>query len=429
MDLSTIVQINISLATVSPSRASFGVPLLMAHHTRNVDLFRDYTSLAGMISDGFTVNDQAYKLAAAVFGQRPRPPIVRVARLPTPATNWIAELDLVGMVAGQRCQFVFVDSVGATRTVDVAFVTSPTATATAAAAAAADARITAATTRVVFNSGTPGVRGYVRGITGYGAYRDITADWAYDTALTACLNANPGFYAVAIDVDSDANITDVAAWARTNSRIFGASPQYTDPAGYATVASALRTGDNDRAFSLITRDDPEAHPAAGWLGGVLARDPGKATAAYKPVRGLTPDAWTAANLTTLNTNNTNYYVEVNSVSLTYPGKMHGGEWIDVTRDVDWLEARMAERLLALQVNNDKVPFTNVGISMIGNEVRGQLAEAVAAGVIDANWTVTLPDVLSVPSADRTARNLTGVEFEARLAGAVHTVVINGRITA
>jgi hypothetical protein len=67
--------------------------------------------------------------------------------------------------------------------------------------------------------------------------------------------------------------------------------------------------------------------------------------------------------------------------------------------------------------------------MIGNEVRGQLAEAVAAGVIDADWTVTLPDVLSVPSADRTARNLTGVEFEARLAGAVHTVVINGRITA
>jgi len=77
MDLNRIVTINISLATVSPSRASFGVPLVLAHHTRNADLYRDYTSLAGMVSDNFTVNDQAYKLAAAVFSQRPRPPVVR----------------------------------------------------------------------------------------------------------------------------------------------------------------------------------------------------------------------------------------------------------------------------------------------------------------------------------------------------------------
>ncbi len=429
MDLSTIVTINISLATVSPSRASFGVPLLLAHHTRNVDLFRDYTSLAGMVADNFTVNDQAYKLAAAAFSQRPRPPIVRLGRLPTPATDWLAELDLVGMVSGQRCTFTFVEADGTETDVDVAYVTSPTATATAAAAAAANAKITASTTKLIFDSGANGVRCYVKDITGFGAYTDTTGDWAYDTALTAIYNADPGFYAVAIDVDSAANVADVAAWALTNKRLFGASPQYTNPADYTSTANALRTADNDRAFSLITRDDPEAHPAAGWLGVILAKDPGKATTAFKSIAGLTTDAWTAANLTTLDTDNTNYYVETNAVPLTYPGKTHGGEWIDVTRDVDWLEARLAERLLALQVNNDKVPFTNAGISMVVNEVRGQLAEAEAAGVIDSGWEVTRPDVLDVSDANRIARNLTGVEFEARLAGAVHTVTINGRITA
>jgi hypothetical protein len=394
-----------------------------------VDLFREYTSAAGLISDGFTVNDQAYKAMAAVFAQRPRPPRVRLGRLPTPATNWIAELDLVGMVAGQRGQFTLVRANGTTVTVDVPFVTSPTATATAAAAAAADATVTAATTRVVFNSGAPGVRMYVRGILGYGAYSDITADWAYDTALNSIFNADPGFYAVAIDVNSAANVADVAAWVSTNKRMFGASPQFTDPAGYAATASALRVANNDRTFSLITRDDGEANPAAGWLGVVLAKDPGAATTAFKSITGLTTDAWTASNLTTLDTNNTNYYVEVNATPITYPGKTHGGEWIDVTRDTDWLEARLGERLLALSVNNDRVPFTNVGISMIRNEVAGQLAEAEAAGVIDAGWTITVPDVLEVPSADRNNRNLPGVEFEARLAGAVHTVTINGRITA
>ena len=429
MDLNTIVTINISLATVSPSRASFGVPLLLAHHTRNVDLFRDYTSLAGMIADNFTVNDTAYKMAAAAFSQRPRPPVVRVARLPTPASDWLAELDLTGIVSGRRCTFTFVEADGTETDVDVPFTTSAAGTVTAAVAAAANAKITASTNKIIFDSGANGVRCYVKDITGFGDYKDTTGDWAYDTALTALLNADPGFYSVSIDVDSDANIADVAAWALANKRIYGASPQFTDPADYATTAAALRTGDNVRAFSLITRDDPEAFPAVGWLGVILAKDPGKATTAYKAIAGLTTDAWTASNLTTLNTNNTNYYVEVNAVPITYPGKTHGGEWIDVTRDVDWLEARLAERLLALQVNNDKVPFTNAGISMIGNEVRGQLAEAEAAGVIDAGWTVVLPDVSDVSSANRTARNLTGVEFEARLAGAVHTVTINGRITA
>jgi len=429
MDLNRIVTINISLATVSPSRASFGVPLVLAHHTRNADLYRDYTSLAGMVSDNFTVNDQAYKLAAAVFSQRPRPPVVRLGRLPTPGSDWLAELDLTGIAAGQRCTFTFVEADGTETDVDVPFTTDAAGTVTAAVAAAANAKITASTNKIIFDSGANGVRCYVKDITGFGNYTDTTGDWAYDTALTAIFNASPAFYSVSIDVDSAANIADVAAWVLTNKRIYGASPQYTNPAGYTSAANALRTASNDRAFSLITRDDPEAHGAAGWLGVILAKDPGKATTAYKSVTGLTTDAWTAANLTTLNTDNTNYYVEVNAVPLTYPGKTHGGEWIDVTRDVDWLEARLAERLLALQVNNDKVPFTNAGISMIGNEVRGQLAEAEAAGVIDAGWTVVLPDVLDVSSTNRNARNLPGVEFEARLAGAVHTVTVNGRITA
>ena len=429
MDLNRIVTINISLATVSPSRASFGVPLCLAHHTRNLDLYRDYTSPNGMISDGFTVNDQAYKLAAAVFSQRPRPPVVRLGRLPTPGSDWLAELDLTGIASGQRCTFTFVDSDGTETDVDVPYTSSAAGTVTAAVTAAANAKITASTAKIIFDSGANGVRCYVKDITGFGDYTDTTGDWAYDTALTAIFNASPAFYSVSIDVDSAANIADVAAWVLANKRIYGASPQYTKPADYTAVANALRTANSDRAFSLITRDDPEANGAAGWLGVILAKDPGKATTAYKSVAGLTTDAWTASNLTTLDTDNTNYYVETNAVPMTYPGKTHGGEWIDVTRDVDWLEARLAERLLALQVNNDKVPFTNAGISMIGNEVRGQLAEAEAAGVIDAGWTVVLPDVSEVSSANRTARNLTGVEFEARLAGAVHTVTVNGRITA
>lgn len=427
MDLSTIVTINISLATVTPSRANFGTPLTLAYHTRFVDLYRDYTSPAGMISDGFTVNDQAYKLALAVFNQNPRPPSVRVARLPAPGSAHTSTMDLADMVSGQRCTFTLVKPDGTEVDVDVAYVTSPTATATAVAAL--DALMTSSGTVVTFTAASNGPRLYVKDITGFGRYKDTTGDWAYDTALTALLNASPDFYGVTIDVNSPANATDVATWALANGKEFGISAQVTNPADWTATADAIMNASNDRTYSLVTKDDPEAYGATGWQGVNFTKNPGQATAAYKTIRGLTADAWTASEETTLAADNSNYYVTVNGVSFTYPGKMHSGEWIDVRRGIDWLEARLAERLLALQLNNDKVPFTDEGISMIGNEIRGQLAEAVAQGLLDADWTVTLPKALDVAALDRAARNLTGVEFEARLQGAVHTITIAGRITA
>ncbi|MCB0912468.1 MAG: DUF3383 family protein [Propionibacteriaceae bacterium] len=432
MTTSTLTTISISLATVSPSRAAFGVPLALGHHTRFLDLYRDYSSSAGMIADGFTVNDPTYKLARAMFAQSPRPPAVRVGRLPTPGTNWTGVLDLAGIVAGQRVTFTLVKADGTEVDVDVAFTTDAAGTATAVAAL--DATMTQSGDTVVFNSGSAGVRMFVKDISGFGDFTDTTADWAYDTTLDALLNADPGFYGVAIDVNSPANVTDVAAWALTNKRLFGASPQVTDPGDWTTTADALNTAGNDRVYSLVTADDPEAYGGAGWMSVMFAKDPGSATWAFKAIDGLTSDPWTESQMGTLDADNSNYYVTVKGVPFAYPGKAHGGEWLDVTRGVDWLEDNLATRLLALRVNNDKVPMTDGGISMIANEVRGALAEATVnpetgKGLLDAGWTVTVPAVSSVSAANRAARNLTGVEFEARLAGAVHTVTIAGRITA
>jgi len=427
MDLNSIITINISLGTVTPSRANFGTPLCLAYHAANVDSYRDYSSANGMLSDGFTVNDQAYKLAASVFSQNPRPTTVRVGRLPAPATAHTSTLDLAGMVAGQRVTLTMVKPDGSEVDVDVAYVTSPTATATAVAAL--DALITASGTVITFTAASNGPRLYIKDITGFGAFKDTTADWGYDTALTSLLNESPEFYGVFLDVNSDANIVDVAAWALANSRIFGASPQVSLPADYTTTANALKTAGNDRAFSLITKSDPEGYGAAGLAGLMFTKNPGSATWAFKSVRGLNPDAWTTAQLATIVLDNTNHYTTTAGIPITYPGKMHSGEWIDVRRGIDWFEARLAERLLALQVNNDKVPFTDAGISMIRNELAGQLAEAEEAGVFDAGWTITVPRALAVPSADRALRNLPGVEFEARLAGAIHTITIVGVVTA
>ena len=427
MTTANLVTISISLATVSPSRASFGVPLCLGYHTRFADLYRDYASPTEMLADGFTVHDPVYKLAAAAFAPSPRPPNVRVGRLPVPATNWLGELDLTGIVSGQRVTFSLVKADGTTVAVDVPFTTDEDGTATAVAAL--DSTMSATGPVVEFDSGAAGVRMFVTDITGFGEFTDTTGDWGYDTALAALLVADPGFYGIALDVNSAINVTDTATWALANKRFFGASPQVTDPADWTATADAIMNANNDRAFSLATADDPEAYGAAGWMATMFAKSPGAATWAFKSISGLTTDSWSTAQQTTFDTDNTNYYVSVKGVPITYPGKAHGGEWLDVTRGVDWLEDNIATRLLALQVNNDKVPFTDAGISMVANEVRGALAEAEEAGLLDAGWVVTAPRAADVSSANRTARNLAGVEFEARLQGAVHTVTVAGRITA
>lgn len=427
MDLSTIVQINISLGTVTPSQANFGTPLCLGYHTRFADRFRDYTSLQGMLADGFTVNDQVYKLAASAFSQSPRPPSVRVGRINTPATPFSASLDLTGMVVSQSVQFDLVKPDGSVVEVDVPWALSASAVATAVAAL--DGTMTAVGNLVNFTATSNGPRLFVENITGFGDYTDITGDWGYDTAAGLCLDADPQFYGVFIDVNSPANITDMAAWALANKRLFGASPQFTDPAGYTATANALRLATNDRAFSLITKDDPSGYGACGWASSMFTLKPGSEAWAYKGVLGLEADAWTASNLTTLNTDNTNYYVTTNNVPFTFPGKMHSGEWIDIIRGIDWFEARLAERLFSLQLNNSKIPYTDAGISMIGNELRGQLAEAVNAGLFDSDWTVNLPKALSANPTDRANRVLRDVFFEARLQGAIATLVIQGTVTA
>jgi len=427
MDLSSLIQINISLATVTPSRANFGTPLCLGYHTKFNENYRDYTSLNGMLSDGFTVNDQTYKLAASVFSQNPRPATVKVGRLPAPATAHTSILDLNSMFTGSSVQFTLVSPEGVELDVDVPYNTSAAATAGVVAALSSSV-MSASGDTVVFTAPSNGPRLFVKDITGFGDFTDTTGDWGYDTQLGVILNETSDFYGVFIDVNSPTNIADVAAWTLSNNRLFGASPQVTNPADYTATANALKSASNDRVYSLVTKNDPEAYGAAGLASLMFTKDPGSENWAFKTVRGLSADNWTASNLVTFATDNSNTYTTTNGVSFSYSGVLHSGEWIDVRRGIDWFEARLAERLLALQLNNDKIPYTDAGISMVANELRGQLAEAVTKGLFDEGWTVTIPKASAATTANKGIRKLVDVEFSATLQGAINTITITGKVS-
>lgn len=83
------------------------------------------------------------------------------------------------------------------------------------------------------------------------------------------------------------------------------------------------------------------------------------------------------------------------------------------------------------INKKKLPFTQAGATIIGAEIRSVLSQGVAnGGIADAPaFKVTEPNVLAIPEVQRAQRIMGDFKFEARLAGAAHTVIIRGVVTA
>lgn len=63
--------------------------------------------------------------------------------------------------------------------------------------------------------------------------------------------------------------------------------------------------------------------------------------------------------------------------------------------------------------------------MIENEIRAVLSQAEANGAIDRGWSVSTPDVLSISENLRAQRIAGAFVFNARLAGSIRRVQING----
>lgn len=431
--LDDVITISTSLATAFVTRAGFGTPLILGFHTRFTENVKTYSSLAAMISDGFTVNDPVYKMASGLFGQNPRPPQVKVGRLPTPPSAQVTRFMFTGWSAGQTVTMNVVAPDGTSTAVSQAFDTDVnTSVAALSASVNAVAGLSTTTNNDSFDAtaDSNGAVFFFERVTGPAQLLDITGDWAYDTQLSAILNEDPGFYTVSIDVNSGPNVLDVAAWVASRRRLAFFAPQSTSPAAYNSVAAtALRTGTNQNAISAPTKQGRSRFHELRWLGVCLTRNPGSQTWAFKRAQGASADPWTDTEVTTLDAANNNYVRDFGGLSVFYPGRAHGGQFIDITRGIHWTEARMQEGVANALANNDKIPYTDDGVAIIADAIEAVLDRGVQNGLFVAGSTrVNVLPVADQDEADRGNRILDHVEYEATLAGAVHNVRIRGRVT-
>lgn len=267
-------------------------------------------------------------------------------------------------------------------------------------------------------------------------YDATAAVSGFETDLNELLALDADFYGLAIDSNSEAEIAVAAAWAEANRRLFVSQPADAGCGVLATTTDVM-SDLQDASYGYSTCwFYPAIGLSDGWLaaallGNRLPVDAGSDTWAFKTLAGITVRPPTTAQRSAILSKNGNVYERKNGVAVTFPGKTALGEWVDVTRGLDWQRARIQEALFALQTANGKVPFTDEGIRLVAAAVYGVLQAGVDVGLYAATPkpTVSAPRASAVSGANRSARNLPSVTFTAQLAGAIHTATVTGTASA
>lgn len=424
--LTDIIEINISRETAAVAQTNFNVPLFISSHTNFVERARVYSTLDAVAVD-FATTETAYIAAQRLFGQELRPANIVIGRRQVPGATISVGTVTVGQtytmtISGQLFSYT---AVTADTAIDIA---------TGLDAAYAVTPITGIT--VTDNlDGTLTVASTVdwslkvsTGLTK--ASQPATESWA-DT-VTAVSNANDTWYAITIESHVTNDVLAVAGVIEAKKKIFGTSSQATDIKTNVTtdLFSQLQALGYQRTFGLWSATADTQFPECAWIGYQLQEQPGSNTWAYKSLSGVTVSTLSDTESPNIKTKAGSTYETVGGVASTIGAKMFGGEWIDVMVFVDWLEARMTERLWFRMRNSKKIPYTAAGATMIEAEIRAQLNDGIrVGGLADSPApTVNVPDVLAVSPNLRAQRIFEGITFEARLAGAIHFVKIAGTVT-
>ena len=430
--ISEIVNIVISADTRTPTRQGFGIPLILAYHTEFVEQYRTYSALSEVGVD-FSLYDDVYRMASAVFSQNPRPASIVVGRLPS-APLYESDITVkASLVAGEYVRVKVIEpTTGTVVALEQVFVTDVDGTASALQGQINGVTGVTATVSTSTITVTPTVTGRMVHIYDLEncTIEETTAVAGYDTELTSLQLVNSTWYEIMIDSASPANVAPVAAWAVAFRRPFFVA---TNSSSQLTASPQITTLNNEYVAGLYA---PNSHEFVGcrWAAVAASRTPGAYTMAFKELIGATARTLTTAEKDFLEASGFNHYQTLAGLSITRPGKMTNGEWIDIVIGTDALEARIQEDVYGLLAANDKVPYTALGLDMVSSVILAALrafeGNQNITGLLAQNSSeVIVPNIKDVSATNKSTRQLTGVRFTATYEGAIHYVSINGSIAA
>ncbi len=432
MALSDIVSVTITTQATAPTRVGFGTPLIMSFHTNFPERARSYTSTAAMLLDNFLATDPAVLCAAALFSQSPR--VDRVIAGREELTS-VKTINLVPVPVASTDYTVLVNGLTATFTSDA----TPTA---AEISLGLKAAIDALAENVTVTDNLGDLDIAANTVADWFSLQivdrtlltrtDNTLDGGIATDLADVLNFNNDWYTVHLTNHSKAVINAAAVAVEQLIKLMitsSADDDILDALSTTDIASTLQTANFART-ALMYHPRPHQFAGAAWAGIALPLDPGSLTWAFKTLAGVDTTVLTDTEQTTVQNKDANVYIEIAGVSITQSGITAAAEFIDITRGVDWIRARLQENIFARLANLPKIPYTDRGVAVVEGEVRGVLQSAISRQILaaDPEPVITVPLVADVAFADRAARLLPDVNFTATLAGAIHEVQISGVVS-
>lgn len=437
MGIEEAIVLNISRETTAVSRAGFGIGMFLGAHKRFTDRRLSVNTAQAVLDAGFLSTDDEYIAAQKYFSQERKPTALVIGRrgsadavtltFPAPTTGETYSV----VVNGETLSFTATVAETTAAELAAAFETANSAGFTTAAITFDDS---AADGSAII---APTVASTDYSITDES---NITVSVTFPESLTDALNAviaeEDDFYGVMCYSHVKADVTELAAAVQPLRKLYFTSSSEaaivdtTDTSDTDSVAAQLKAGNYDRTILLYSAVANTQYPEAAQMGEGLPTDPGSRTWAYKTLAGITNDKLTSGQITNAKDKNCNVYTRLLDVPSIRDGKVASGEYIDIMRGVDWLHARLLERIALILFNAEKIPYTDTGLTVIRGAIAAQRQDGIDADFLSGSLddTIVIPTEASINPVDKAARSVPGITFSFELAGAAQFFTINGSVT-
>lgn len=115
-DLNQIITVQIDRNTTTPTQAGFGRPLLLAYFSTSIfaERVRTYSTLQGLVDDGFATTSPVYVAASDLLAQNPSPTDFMVGRRALPNTQTVTLTPSADSIVAGEVHSLLIDGPGAT---------------------------------------------------------------------------------------------------------------------------------------------------------------------------------------------------------------------------------------------------------------------------------------------------------------------------
>jgi hypothetical protein len=400
LPLSNIVDVVVTIAPNSPSLPTFNQGLITgssavipgAGGTR--PRIRQYSSLAGMIADGFSSSEPEYLAAQSYFGQN--------YNGPAPQFVWIGRQDLTAVTA------IAIHTAGTSWAVGDQFTIGSGETVLAIGVIIAETGgVPSSIGLLDYSSGT----GYTSGTnvsttaispsSGTGLTVNTTVGESCLIALQKCRENNLQWYAAMCTGSVTADHEAIASWIQ--------SEQVSSFYFFATADAAVLNGTAGNVFLTLQAQEysrvlgiysttqggnapNNTYTGAALLGVAMGLNTGLAnsnfTLAFKTLVEITAEPLTQTQYSSILASDGNVYVTLgNAFTVAGNGQMPNGNQFQVTLQVDMLTSDIQYSCMDVLTENANVPQNDSGENLFIHAVNGAAARSQIRGFIaTGQWT-------------------------------------------